>query len=29
MMAQTDIKNPATIKDDAERAAFNKSVGDN
>ena len=29
MMAQTDTKNPATIKDDAERAEFDKSVGSN
>jgi len=29
MMAQTDTKNPATIKNDAERAEFDKSMGDN
>jgi len=29
MMGQTDTKNPETVKDNAERAAFNKSMGDN
>lgn len=29
MMAQTDTKNPAIIKNDAERAEFDKSMGDN
>ena len=28
MMAQTDTKNPATIKDDADRAEFDKSMED-
>tara|TARA_R110002051_G_scaffold6829_2_gene32436 strand:- start:439 stop:834 length:396 start_codon:yes stop_codon:yes gene_type:complete len=28
MMAQTDTQNPETIKNDAERAQFDKSMGD-